>query len=588
MRTTTHAKLLRTFLILCAMAVAGCGGSSGLQVSPSIVSSSVESERADGQTTDVSVTISIPNPKATPHIDKTWGYVSPATQSIRISTSEGTVYADLSVNSPGCKALNGGTTCTFDTIRALNRAVQTATATCFDEPFGPRHTLRGRILSYGSQKIVVRHAGEAIGVVMHPILYSFTASITNAAPPEGTVTSSLVSIFPKDPDGFAIPSPSIYYGTFSRWYPTPVSISPSLMEGASESPPQFQLLVNGKAPASIGASLSGTNDILSVRYSGRGGHTTTLSLYGGYRQKHPIVLTITPKPGVGRILTIPAIGPTGSLSLSPAGELWFTEPQQAAVASIDPATKALHRIAVPSGNAPMQIVAYGGLGPTEQNLIVFSEANNVIGETLDERIVEYSVPTPNAGLSGVTVGSSPTQPIWFTEKAAGKIGEMWSGNFTTYNAPTGSMPTGIDEGGFTDPGRNAVGFVHNDGGIGEYPLSHPNSKPTAITVIGYFGSVYWFTEANASRVGMFDSSQGQIREYRTAAPLTAITSAGDDWTYATDTKNEVEMIAPNGRVMIIPNPVPGSKLLAIAPGANGDVWVLTSSTSSSAIAEIIY
>jgi streptogramin lyase len=141
---------------------------------------------------------------------------------------------------------------------------------------------------------------------------------------------------------------------------------------------------------------------------------------------------------------------------------------------------------------------------------------------------------------------------------------------------------------FTDPGLNAIGYVHDDGGIGEYPLPHPSSGPSDITEAGISTAIFWFSEANAARIGSIDPNSGHIREHVTYAPLLNVASGPDFWTYATDVNGDVEMIDPLGHVTRLAAPLKGARLAAIATGADDDMWVLASTATSTKLVEILY
>ena len=79
-------------------------------------------------------------------------------------------------------------------------------------------------------------------------------------------------------------------------------------------------------------------------------------------------------------------------------------------------------------------------------------------------ITEFSIPTANSGVQGITSG--PDDDLWFAEQFTNKIGRITtSGVFTEFLVPTAnSHPTGITlgaDGGlwFTENTANQIGHL---------------------------------------------------------------------------------------------------------------------------------
>ncbi len=114
-------------------------------------------------------------------------------------------------------------------------------------------------------------------------------------------------------------------------------------------------------------------------------------------------------------------------------------------------------------------------------------------------------------------------------------------------------------------------------------MPHAGSDPCSIT---QSGAVAWIAECGAARVAWYD---GRHRgEYPTRAPLEHITVGTDGWTYAIDANGDLEMIDPKGKVTVIPQPAPGMTPLAIAPGIDGDVWILASNVGAASLVQVLY
>jgi virginiamycin B lyase len=271
------------------------------------------------------------------------------------------------------------------------------------------------------------------------------------------------------------------------------------------------------------------------------------------------------KVSIGTSVTItepvqlnPGSNPT-SITDGPDTNLWVTESGSDKIAKISPSTGALlAEFPLSAGANPQQIIS----GPN--NSLWFTEAGNGatpnrIGTiTVAGVVSEYNIPTANAGLTSIAVGSDGA--LWFTERTASKIGRITSGGAVTAELPTqtpnaqpyqiglgpdGAMwftEIGVDRfgrvatsGAATDmalPGTQSVtGFtVGNDNNfyiadptanalaqvvigatgtptVKEYAIPTPAAWTLAssfpgMLVLGYDGKVY-FTEANANQVGQF-------------------------------------------------------------------------------------
>jgi streptogramin lyase len=568
-------------LLSLALGIASCGRAAVVPGTTADAAAHhvVASAPATGPAGYATVKLLIPNPHASPTSAPDWGYISPGTQSVRIDAASD-YHANVTATSPGCKQTDAGVACVFTDVPVEVRAKQSIIAATFDRTLGSGHALRGHMLSFAQGDVIVRRNKAPIAIALNPILGGARATISAETVPADTVTSVPVAVTALDPAGYVIPSGK-FYGELSVNYAQRRDIYVNLSQPGVEDARGFNIVAGGEQ-SGTSASLTHAGESLAIRYVGRGGHVALVTIAAG---KHTVKLNLTALPGIGKSLSLPFVGPASSMTLS-GNALWFTEPKSAALGTIDVKGSNVRQVPIPGGKTPLVVAATYNL-PGSNNPVDVSESGNVVGFVQKSgRILEYTAPTANAGLYGVSPGQADA---WFTESTAGKIGLLnWGGYFSEYNAPVGSTPMTIRDGMFTDPGLNAIGYVHSDGGIGEYSLRHPHSGPADITDLPISPTGFWFTEANAARVGSVNPYDGTIREYPTFAPLKNIAAGADLWLYATDTNGDIEMIAPSGKVTLMRQPVPGYSLVAIVAGRDQDLWVLASDATTSVIKEILY
>ena len=160
----------------------------------------------------------------------------------------------------------------------------------------------------------------------------------------------------------------------------------------------------------------------------------------------------------------------------------------------------------------------------------FTESGaNMIGRiSLNGPAVEFSVPTPNAGLGPITQG--PDGNVWFGE--IGKIGKITpAGNITEYAVPA-SGPYGLasgPDGNVWFTGRSSIGTVGKidpDGTITEYSLPNNCCIPASITA-GPDGNL-WFTEEGGCYLGKIGkiTPAGAIIEFDIPSAQTGCLSLG--------------------------------------------------------------
>ena len=175
---------------------------------------------------------------------------------------------------------------------------------------------------------------------------------------------------------------------------------------------------------------------------------------------------------------------------------------------------------IPTANAQPAGIVMG-----RDQFLYFAEQNagNIGQLSTGGSIKEISI-AGNGGTTGnVAVGitSGPNANLWFAERgAAPGIGTMaLVGNAVTEYPIPGSNPYAIVSGPvmnslvFTDPGNNAIGQISTGGVFSETTIPTANANPMGL-VVGPDQKVY-FTEHDASKIGVYDPSSKTIVEYPT-------------------------------------------------------------------------
>ena len=201
-------------------------------------------------------------------------------------------------------------------------------------------------------------------------------------------------------------------------------------------------------------------------------------------------------------LTTPDAHPYGIVE-GPDGTIWFTEAGANQIGSINPTTYAIQEFPIDSlGNDQAESIAVG----PDSNLWFTLTGTNEIGvmnPTTGAMVGEYSVPTPNAGLSQM-VSDPAAGSLWFTEEAASNVGTIdpTTGDVAEFAVPTaGAAPLSIavDTSGniwFTESngGRMAELSPNTPSSITEYgvPIPQPNFSGLTDETVTY-GSTVTFT-----------------------------------------------------------------------------------------------
>ena len=175
---------------------------------------------------------------------------------------------------------------------------------------------------------------------------------------------------------------------------------------------------------------------------------------------------------------------------------------------------------------------------------------------------EYPVTTANSGPNGITTG--PDGNLWFTERAANKIGRITTlGVVTEFRLPTAnSQPNEIVTGPdgnlwFTEYTGQQIGKMTPAGEFTEYAIPTANSYPYGITV-GSDGNL-WFTESGlasggapsvgGNKIGRITTA-GVIKEFMITASDTvpdgiALGADGNVW-FAEHRAGKIAKITPRG------------------------------------------
>lgn len=189
---------------------------------------------------------------------------------------------------------------------------------------------------------------------------------------------------------------------------------------------------------------------------------------------------------------------------------------------------------VPTANAGPATLAAGPDG-----YVYFTEesASKIARVSTGGTFGEIATTTASAGPLSIIVG--PDSEMWFTENTAGKIAKMTTAfaatDLTEYTIPWGGstpaflsrgVPSGVMY--FTDPATNAIGQVATDGTFnGPFAIPTANANPQGIA-IGPDNKM-WFTETNASKIGILDPTTNAISEVQVTAGSkpTAIVEGSD-------------------------------------------------------------
>jgi streptogramin lyase len=172
----------------------------------------------------------------------------------------------------------------------------------------------------------------------------------------------------------------------------------------------------------------------------------------------------------------------------------------------------------------------GGIVTARDGFLYFTElgAGNIGQITTGGSVKEFSIATEGgtSGNHGVSITQGPDGNLWFTEQGAkpGIALMQLSGNKVTEYPIAGSVPGFITSGPvqntllFTDPGHNAIGQITTAGTFSETTIPTANANPLGITVLTNNVNLAFFTEHDASKIGIYDASTNTITEKATLTP----------------------------------------------------------------------
>jgi virginiamycin B lyase len=131
-----------------------------------------------------------------------------------------------------------------------------------------------------------------------------------------------------------------------------------------------------------------------------------------------------------------------------------------------------------------------------------------------------------AGNVGVFIAQGPDGNLWFTEQGPkpGIAMMALTGNKVTEYPIAGSAPVFITSGPvqntlvFTDRGNNAVGQITTAGTFVEATIPTANANPLGIAVASTDVNHAYFTEHDASKIGIYDAIANSITEIPTLTP----------------------------------------------------------------------
>jgi virginiamycin B lyase len=256
--------------------------------------------------------------------------------------------------------------------------------------------------------------------------------------------------------------------------------------------------------------------------------------------------TMTNASRIGRITTAGDLsffvtptagsGPAG-IAVGSDGNIWFTEIAVNKIGRLTPGgVVSITEFPVPTPNSrPARIAAGpdGNLWFTESQT---SPAANKVGRiTVNGTIAEFPVPTASSEPWGITGTNLSGGTIFFTERAASKIGQMDTNGqvlreFTTPTAA--SEPVRITHGPdgnlwLTEFSGNSIARL-SAGGITEFPIPTPGSQPGGLTV-GPDGA-FWFGEQAGNKIGRFLPISSSTQLFASVLPSSRSVQVGNPFT----------------------------------------------------------
>ncbi|MEM2680697.1 MAG: hypothetical protein QW693_05340, partial [Candidatus Bathyarchaeia archaeon] len=282
--------------------------------------------------------------------------------------------------------------------------------------------------------------------------------------------------------------------------------------------------------------------------------------------------------------------PSGSspinLALDSDSYVWFTEYGSDKIGMIIPGTVGAYRIdefTLTPGSKPWGITCET-VG-TEKRIWFTEYSTHKIGVIMGTSLKEFSLLSDNAGPRGITIGENYGE-IWFTEFNIGAIGVLKyddaGSDITEYFLPdSNSQPLSIiyvnGKVWFTEYQGDRIGcFDTTTKQLKEWPLI-PGSRPWGISVDSY-GNI-WFSESGRNRVAKLNPYTNEITEYLIPTSGSGVRGIVVDqynniW-FAEHDANKIGRLTPGSNIIVEfarSGGAPTGITLAINPPEKGMIW----------------
>ncbi len=291
--------------------------------------------------------------------------------------------------------------------------------------------------------------------------------------------------------------------------------------------------------------------------------------------------------------SLPALSPQ-AITTGPDGNIWFTDPGANAIGTINPTTHAISLFTVPTANAGLTGITAGPDG----NLWFSEQTADKIGmiNPTTHAISSFTLPTANAGPRAITAG--PDGNLWFTEGRAYQIGEI---NPTTHAISEFAEPLCCYLGGFGITAGPDGNVWFTQGSLGKIsPTTHvitefeDSGEAWGISP-GPDGNV-WFT-SDVDDIGMVNLTTDAISTFITPteySETSGITAGPDGNLWFTEQPNSNEStvgklgsINPTTDAMTeYTIPYAGSSPTGITTGSDGNLWFTDPGTNAIGVATL--
>lgn len=204
---------------------------------------------------------------------------------------------------------------------------------------------------------------------------------------------------------------------------------------------------------------------------------------------------------------------------------------------------------------------------------------------LSSAVVEFAVPTPQSGPSGITAGSDGN--LWFTESGANQIGRITpGGTITEFNVPTAdARPAAITAGPdhalwFAETDHDQIGRISLSGSVTEFPLYPPvfGDGPSGVAAITASPDGNLWVTQDIGSVILRITPDGTVNifylnfEYPDANPGGMTVGPDRNLWFTDQGNNEIGWINPSGAITLFPVPSAQSDPLGITAGPDGNLW----------------